>query len=238
MNISILGTGRAGTAFDVALRACGHDVRLLHHTQVHELGAPELVLLCVPDDEIASVAREIAPSEAYVVAHVAGSRPLSVLAPHRRVASMHPLTALSSTEVGARRLRGATYCVAGDHLVYDVVASLDGRAITLDDAQRTLYHATASVAANHLVALLGQVKNLAESAGLALEDFLPLAQQALDDVVAVGPEAALTGAASRGDMSTIDAHLAVIPEAERSTYVAMANAAFELAEKHRSQASA
>ena len=235
MNISILGTGRAGTSFDVALRAVGHDVRLLHHTQVHELGEPDLVLFCVPDDEIASVAREIAPSEAFVVAHVAGSRALSVLAPHLRVASMHPLAALSSTEVGATRLRGAIYCVAGDHLVRDVVASLGGRVITLDDAQRTLYHATASVTANHLVALLGQVRNLAESAGLALEDFLPLAQQALDDVAAVGPEAALTGAASRGDMSTIDAHLAVIPDEERSTYVAMANAAFELAEKHRSQ---
>ena len=238
MNISILGTGRAGTSFDAALRAVGHDVRLLHHTQVDELGEPDLVLLCVPDDEIASVARHIAPSAAFVVAHAAGSRALGVLTPHRRVASMHPLSALSSTGVGASRLRGATYCVAGDHLVRDVVASLDGRVITLDDAQRTLYHATASVAATHLVALLGQVKNLAESAGLQLEDFLPLAQQALDDVVALGPEGALTGAASRGDMSTIDAHLAVIPDEERSTYVAMANAAFELAEKHRSQAPA
>jgi hypothetical protein len=36
-------------------------------------------------------------------------------------------------------------------------------------------------------------------------------------------------------MATIDAHLAALPEAERSTYVALANAAFELAEKRRSQ---
>jgi hypothetical protein len=36
-------------------------------------------------------------------------------------------------------------------------------------------------------------------------------------------------------MATIDAHLAAIPESERSTYVAMANAAFELAEQRRSQ---
>lgn len=238
MNISILGTGRAGSSFDVALRAAGHHVQLLHHTQTNELAAPALVLLCVPDDELSSVAQQVAPSGEYVVAHVAGSRALSVLAPHRRVASMHPLAALSSSEVGAKRLVGATYCVAGDDLVRDVVASLDGRVITLDDAQRTLYHATASVAANHLVALLGQVETLATAAGLTLEDFVPLAQQALDDVTAVGPAEALTGAASRGDMSTIDAHLAVIPEAERSTYVAMANAAFELAESRRARARA
>jgi hypothetical protein len=36
-------------------------------------------------------------------------------------------------------------------------------------------------------------------------------------------------------MATIDAHLSAIPESERSAYVAMANAAFELAERQRSQ---
>jgi predicted short-subunit dehydrogenase-like oxidoreductase (DUF2520 family) len=169
---------------------------------------------------------------------VAGSRTLDVLAPHPRVASLHPLITLPSGELGAVRLVGATYCVAGDPAVLDVVGSLEGRIITLSDAQRTAYHATATVAANHLVALMGHVAALAESAGLCLDDFLPLAHQALRDVGEVGPHAALTGPASRGDMATIDAHLAAIPEPERSTYVAMANAAFELAEQRRSQTSA
>jgi predicted short-subunit dehydrogenase-like oxidoreductase (DUF2520 family) len=82
---------------------------------------------------------------------------------------------------------------------------------------------------------MGQVSILAESAGLSLEDFLPLAQQALADVADVGPHAALTGPASRGDMATIDAHLAAIPESQRSAYVALANAAFEMAEERRAQ---
>jgi len=116
-----------------------------------------------------------------------------------------------------------------------LVESLRGRVIRLRDDQRTAYHATAAVAANHLVALMGHVDQLARSAGLSLEDFLPLARHALDDVAELGPERALTGAASRGDMTTIDAHLAAIPEVERATYVAMANAAFELAERRRSQ---
>lgn len=238
MKISIVGTGRVGTSFDRALRAAGHEVALRHHDDPEGFGSPDLVLLCVPDDEIASTARGIPASDDYVVAHVAGSRTLLELGPHRRVASMHPLAALPSGETGAQRLLGAAYCVAGDGLVREVVTSLGGRALSLNDDQRTLYHATASVAANHLVALMGQVKTLAEAAGLDLEDFLPLAEQALSDVRDVGPAAALTGPASRGDMSTIDAHLAAIPESERSTYVALANAAFELAELRRSQASA
>jgi predicted short-subunit dehydrogenase-like oxidoreductase (DUF2520 family) len=193
--------------------------------------SPDLILLCVPDDEIENVARQIVPSDAYVLCHVAGSRTLEVLAGHPRVGSLHPLMTLPSGELGAQRLLGATYCVSGDDAVRRVVASLHGRALTLGDDQRTLYHATATAASNHLVALMGHVRRLALAAGLELEDFLALSRQALEDVALVGPEQALTGPASRGDVATIDAHLGAIPEAERSTYVALANAAFELAEQ-------
>jgi predicted short-subunit dehydrogenase-like oxidoreductase (DUF2520 family) len=235
MNIDIVGAGRAGTSFALALRRAGHDVTVLHHDELDELGSPDVIVLCVPDDEIATVAAQIAPSDRYLVAHVAGSRNLDVLETHRRVASMHPLMALPTGELGADRLVGATYCVAGDELIVTVVASLRGRVIRLRDDQRTGYHATAVVASNHLVALMGQVERLAASVGLTLDDFLPLVVQSLRDVADMGPGAALTGPASRGDMATIDAHLAAIPESERSAYVAMANVAFELAEHQRSQ---
>ncbi|HEY5266381.1 MAG TPA: DUF2520 domain-containing protein [Acidimicrobiales bacterium] len=233
MNITIVGTGKAGSSFATALAGAGHDVRLIHHDELDSLGQPDLVLLAVPDDSIEAIAEQIPHSAQYVVAHVAGSRGLGELAGHERVGSMHPLAALPSPEVGAERLHGALFSVAGDELMSDVVSSLKGRAIHLSDEQRVRYHATASVAANHLVALLGHVQVLAESAGLSLEDFLPLAQQALDDVAAMGARGALTGPASRADMATIDAHLDSIPESERSTYVALANAAFVLAEQRR-----
>ena len=235
MKISIVGAGRAGTSFSTALAASGHDVQLIHHDELHLISAPDVILLTVPDDFIDVIALQIPQNENQIVAHVAGSRTLSVLGEHPRVASIHPLMALPSGDLGAARLYGATYCVAGDDGIREIATALNGRIITLSDEQRTLYHATAVVAANHLVALMGHVKELAEAAGLSLEDFSPLAEQSLRDVKEVGPQDALTGPASRGDMATIDAHLAALPEAERSTYVALANAAFELAEKRRSQ---
>jgi len=233
VNITIIGTGKAGSSFAVALADVGHHVRLIRHDQLDGLGEPDLVLVAVPDDAIKTVATQIPRSDQYVVAHVAGSRGLGELAGHARVGAMHPLAALPSSEVGGARLRGALYSVAGDDLIDDVVTSLQGRAIHLSDEQRVRYHATATVAANHLVALMGHVQQLAESAGLSLDDFLSLAHQALADVVALGVHGALTGPASRADMATIDVHLAAIPESERSTYVAMANVAFELAETQR-----
>ncbi|MCU1362885.1 MAG: hypothetical protein JWM55_713 [Acidimicrobiaceae bacterium] len=232
MRITIVGAGRAGTSLYDALSAVGHDVRLRHHDELRDVDS-ELVLLCVPDDAIETVSSELSVDEGTVVAHVAGSRGLTELSRHARRASMHPLAVLPNRSVGAARLRGALYSVGGDRVVDEVVASLGGRALRLSDEQRVLYHATASVTANHLVALLGHARSLAEAAGLSLEDFLPLAQQALDDVKAMGVDAALTGPASRADMVTIDAHLEALPPTERSTYVALANAAFELAEKRR-----
>jgi predicted short-subunit dehydrogenase-like oxidoreductase (DUF2520 family) len=232
MRITIVGAGRAGASLYDALSAVGHDVQLRHHDELRDVDS-ELVLLCVPDDAIETVSNELSVDEDTVVAHVAGSRGLAELSRHSRRASMHPLAALPNRWVGAPRLRGALYSVGGDRVVDEVVASLGGRALRLSDEQRVLYHATASVTANHLVALLGHARALAEAAGLSLEDFLPLAQQALDDVKAMGVDAALTGPASRADMVTIDAHLEALPPSERSTYVALAHAAFELAEKRR-----
>ncbi len=232
MKITILGAGRAGTSLYDALSGAGHDVQLRHHDEASDISAA-LVLLCVPDDAIESVSDDLVVTEETVVAHVAGSRGLDVLSRHVRRAFLHPLAALPSRDVGAQRLSGALYSVGGDRLVEDVVASLDGRALRLSDDQRVLYHATASVTANHLVALLGHARAIAQAGGLSLDDFLPLAQQALDDVNSMGVDAALTGPASRADMATIDAHLEALPPSERSTYVALANAAFELAEKRR-----
>ena len=235
MKFTIVGAGRAGSSFAAALRRAGHDVRLIHHDQLEEVGAPDVVLLSVPDDAISEVAQRLDPGS-YVVAHVAGSRGLAEVVGHARTGFLHPLAVLPNEEVGSRRLVGALYSVGGDPLVDDIVASLGGRAVRLSDDQRVLYHATASVAANHLVALLGHVAALAEAAGLALDDFLTLAEQSLSDVASMGVHQALTGPASRADMATIDAHLAALPESERATYVALANAAFELAERRRSGA--
>jgi predicted short-subunit dehydrogenase-like oxidoreductase (DUF2520 family) len=233
MKISIVGAGRAGTSFASALAFAGHETKLIHHDELERVGDADVVVLCVPDDAIAEVALALEPRDSRVVLHVAGSRGLSPLATHPRAGFMHPLAMLSTTELGARRLHGATFSVGGDEVTTELVASLEGRPIYLNDDQRVNYHATASVAANHLVALLGHVEVLAESAGLSLRDFVPLIEQALSDTVAMGAQRALTGPASRADMSTIDAHLAAIPESERSTYVALANAAFELAEARR-----
>ena len=110
-----------------------------------------------------------------------------------------------------------------------MVESLGGRLVEVADDDRAAYHAAACIAANHVVALLGQVERVAASVGLDLESFLPLTRAALDDVDALGAAAALTGPARRGDWATLSRHLDALPEGERPGYQAGAALATRLA---------
>ena len=74
----------------------------------------DLLVLATPDGAIRSVAEAVRPRSDTVVAHLAGSLGLDVLASHPRRAALHPLAALPTAEVGAERLSsGASFAVAG-----------------------------------------------------------------------------------------------------------------------------
>ena len=82
------------------------------------------------------------------------------------------------------------------------------------DEDRAAYHAAACIAANHVVALMGQVERVASEIGLDLDVFLGLSRAALADVEALGPSAALTGPAARGDTATLARHRAALAPEE------------------------
>lgn len=231
--VRIVGPGRAGRSFSAALVRRGWWVAGLVGRDGDVAGAAtgvDLVLVTTPDSAIAEVASRIRPRADTVVAHVAGSLGLEALSGHPRVAAVHPLVSLPTSEVGAARLvDGAWFAVAGDAVGSELVEALGGRSFTVADDDRAVYHAAACVAANHLVALMGQVQRLADGIGVPFDAYLDLARATLDNVAELGPEAALTGPAARGDGSTIELHLAALPADERPAYVALVDQARRLA---------
>ena len=224
MRVRVVGAGRAGGALALALERVGWTVEpMLGRGDDRTNAAQEvdLLVLAVPDPVIAAVAATIEPAAGTVVAHLAGSLGLDVLAGHPRPAALHPLVALPDAETGAARLAGgAWFAVAGDPLVRRVVAELGGHAFTVADEDRTRYHAAAVIASNHLVALLGQVERVAPE-GVPLEAFLALVRGTVDNVATLGPAAALTGPVARGDWAAVERHLAALPVDERPAYEAM-----------------
>lgn len=232
-SLRVVGPGRAGSALALALAAAGWTVE----TPVGRDDDPsdaargvDLLVIATPDATIAGVAVEVTPDPRTVVAHLAGSLGLGVLGVHGRRAALHPLVALPSAEVGARRLAaGAWFAVAGDPpealaLIERAVADLGGRSFTVADDDRANYHAAAAIASNHLVALLGQAERVAASAGVPLAAYLDLVRATVENVAELGPAAAITGPAARGDEATLDRHRAALPADELDAYDAMVRA--------------
>lgn len=223
--LQVIGGGRAGRSFALALAQAGWRVgRVLGRgDQVADAAdGVDLVIIATPDAAIAEVAASISPRTATVVARVSGSLGLDVLGPHGRRAAVHPLVAMPSPEIGAERLiSGAWFAVAGDPVARHVVDDLGGRWFEVADADRAAYHAAAVIASNHVVALLGQAERVAAGAGVPFEAYLDLVRATIDNVAELGPAAALTGPAARGDWDTIDRHLAALDPAERDAYQAM-----------------
>lgn len=230
-SVRVIGAGRAGGSFALALRDAGWavEVRARGHDLAGAAQGVDLVLIATPDAAIASVAAAIEPVPTCVVAHLSGASPLAVLTPHRRRASVHPLMTLPDPTTGAAALAGAWCAVSGDPDALDVavsvVAAVGGRPFEVDDAHRAAYHAAACVASNHVTALLGQVERIAAAAGVPFEAFGPLVRASVDNAFRLGPAAALTGPAARGDAETIEWHRVAIGPLERDDYdagVAMA----------------
>jgi len=217
--IHVIGSGRVGLAV---------GDRLVERGLAVGAEEPQLVLLCVPDGAIRSVARTVEPGP--WVAHVSGATPLSALDPHERRFSLHPLQTFRLGG-GAGQLDGAWGAVTAETEEARATAvwlaeTLGLRPFDLADEARTLYHAGAVFASNYLVTIERAAARLVEAAGVPREALAPL----IEGTIANGFE--LTGPVARGDWATVQAHRDAIrasqPDLER-LYEALAEATAVLA---------
>ena len=200
-SIAIVGAGRVGTALAAALTAAGERVHGPFH-RGDRLTDTRVVLLCVPDREIANAAARV--REDALVGHVSASAPLSLLEPHERF-NFHPLLSIT----GARAsFAGATCAIDassdyGFAIARCIAALLKMHPRIIPAEKRALYHAAASTAANYVTTVLGAAELLAGEAGLAREALRPLVQSAVDRWMETGAAVSLTGPIARGDEDTV-----------------------------------
>ncbi len=239
MKFRLVGPGRAGSSFRLALEAAGWEsVGVFshgHNLQEAAATGADVLLLAVPDSAIAGVAESIAPGPAVVV-HLSGATTLEPLAGHRHAGSIHPLVSLPNPVAGSASLTGGAFFATASSsptagsAVKAVVTALGGTSVPVPDHLRVRYHTAAAVAANHLVVLCGQVERLAAAAEVPAEAFWPLMSGVFANVVESGAAAALTGPVARQDWPTVAKHLAQMDTTERPDYLMMAKAAAALAD--------
>jgi predicted short-subunit dehydrogenase-like oxidoreductase (DUF2520 family) len=198
----------------------------------------DLVLLTVPDDVLPGLVAGLASTGAELsgrlLAHASGRHGLAVLEPAVAAGALplalHPVMTFTGRPDDVDRLAGISFGVTAPEQLQPVaealVVEMGGEPVLIAEQDRDLYHAALAGAANHLVTLVVQARDLLSAAGVANPSRMlgPLLGAALDNALRLG-DAALTGPVARGDADTVAGHLAalraVAPEA-LPAYLALA----------------
>ena len=214
-------------------------------TDLAALPAADITLLAVPDGEIAAVAAALAEAgmiaAGSVVCHASGVGEAALLAPLAargvRCASLHPAFSFADPARAVAGFAGTRCALEGDvaalPLLQSLAADIGGVPFVLAPGGKAAYHAALSIASNYLVTLHDLAARVAAQAGMADEVAAAvlggLMRQTLDNTLALGPAAAMTGPIARGDAGTVAKHRAVLSAADDALYCALGQATASLA---------
>ncbi|PKO61301.1 MAG: DUF2520 domain-containing protein [Betaproteobacteria bacterium HGW-Betaproteobacteria-18] len=197
--VDFIGTGRA----------------VLHWQDLHPA---DLWLLAVPDGQIAPVAAALAlrndlrPALAF---HASGALGADTLQPLRdkgwRVASAHCLLSFASPNTALEQFAGTPCALEGDVQALAelraLLTRLGAQCFDLNPEDKLLYHAGAVFATNFLPVLQDLAEQLWQHSGMPphLVKHLraTLLHNAVNNIVKLGPQGALTGPAARGDSTLV-----------------------------------
>ena len=259
MKVGIIGGGRVGRCFAFYLRDAGvlsgitasseeHSVQLAQEfgtavlTNAELCALADVVLIAVPDRLVSVVAASLAQSAAHlpqVVLHVSGSLDLEPLAPLAQlgvhVGSMHPLQSFAG---GKTQLDGVYMALDGDSTAQSAAKKLvqlfGGKAFNVPAAERAAYHAAACICSNYAVAVEAlAVQLMARWTGsdkAAWEALLLLFKGTAANLErTLKPASVLTGPIARGDVVTVQKHLAVLSPEIQALYCSLGLATTSLA---------
>ena len=206
----------------------------------------DLLLITVPDGEVAAVARSWSERCAWkgrVALHTSGVLGASALEPLRRkgasAASLHPLLSLARPVLGRNAFRGIYFGIEGDPKAAGTARRLareaGGRTLEVRARGKALYHLGACLSSGYLLGLIDAAAarfSVRRGEHLRFRNaLLALSESALRNARETGLERALTGPITRGDVATIRAHLLALrgsPAGWRSLHRTLARHALDL----------
>ena len=240
-SVSIIGAGALGRSLAFALRdggnlplsvlsrrsgtasALARSLGIAVHGTVKDFRPlSKIVIIAVPDAEIAQVAEQIAgncgPLKGMVFLHTSGALTSDELLPLKRkgaaIGSMHPLQTFSKKK--ERTDFAEVFCaIEGDadavKAARAVSRMIGARHFSIRKRDKIVYHIAAVCASNYLVTLLSVTERLGRSISLNQRTvrriIAPLVRRTIENVLHTSPAEALTGPIKRGDGVTVSRHL-------------------------------
>lgn len=185
-----------------------------------DLRHADLYLIASPDDQIAACAQDLAATGLLkpesIVFHCSGSLPSTLMQEimdcGAAAASVHPIRSFASPEQVVASFEG-TWCgmegtASGLPVLERLFTAIGARTVLIDAAAKMLYHSAGVFASNYLVTLADVALEAYEKAGipreLGLQMIAPLMRKTVENLLARGPELALSGPIARGDWHTVE----------------------------------
>jgi predicted short-subunit dehydrogenase-like oxidoreductase (DUF2520 family) len=241
--ISIIGAGRLGTSLGVALSKKGYRIKFISCRtslsaeesrmiigegkasidNIQTARAGDIVILCLPDEEILSVTKELADARIYwsekFIFHCSGLLSSEVLKPLKTkgalTASIHPVQSFAHKKTPPEQFENIYFGLEGEPKALEksqkIIQKLGGRSFIIEAGNKALYHTACSIASNFFVVLLDTASSLLKQVGLqeeqAFQVLLPLVKGTLHNVKKFDIHTSLTGPVIRGDKASVEKHL-------------------------------
>jgi predicted short-subunit dehydrogenase-like oxidoreductase (DUF2520 family) len=178
----------------------------------------DIIFITTPDGAISQVSGDLKWGADKAVVHCSGADTSEVLAAAAvsgaQVGVFHPLQTFSGKSAGSP-FTGITFSIESQEPLLSVLKTmatdLVGKWIVLRPEDKPLYHASAVMVSNYMIALVKMATDLWADFGVprdeAVKALLPLIRGGVDNLEKTGLPNCLTGPISRGDSGTIAKHL-------------------------------
>ncbi len=234
-DISLIGAGNLAWHLGPALENAGHRIREVYSRTSKNLKAlqrrlynaeiqndpdfsmsdSEVFIIAVPDDAIEKIAASISLPDEAVLAHTSGSQPIEKLefSSTENTGVFYPLQTFTKgkkvefDDIPVLIESNNSYT---RNVLMDIGKSISGHCYDIFAGDRMAIHLAAVFACNFTNYMFHISETLLEQHHFDLGLLRPLIAETLNKSLDLGPEAAQTGPARRGDLETLDRHIAFL----------------------------
>lgn len=235
MRIVLIGAGKVAWNLAHALTQAGHSLtgvysRTSAHAQalakpfprtevytqpdLRQSGA-QLVLVCVKDDALEDLARQIVLPAGIPIAHTSGTCPLEILKNFEHAGVFYPVQTFSEKRLldwSALPIVLEASDKTTEEMLTQFAQSLSSQIFYLNSERRKVLHLSAVFANNFTNYLYHCAYRILETEKLDNGLLQALIKETAAKALALGPLEAQTGPARRGDREVMEAHLTLLQQ--------------------------
>lgn len=188
----------------------------------------EIIFITTPDSYIIPVWNELKTLSLknQIICHCSGALSSDSFSgsEHMEVSccSIHPMLPFSNKFSSFEQLNNAFFTIEGQEYAVKIMTELfnsfGNELCHIDGAQKAKYHAAASILSNQVIAVLDMGYSLLEECGFSRSEALKatsqLVRRNMENVISCDCAGALTGPIERGDVQTVQKHIACLDNKE------------------------